>query len=118
MLVKLVKKHEAARDYIDGGMERMLEKGLRTADQEQTLASKNTIVVLASCAAVHELADRMSALGGVKKCVQCMNQMLDLSVSVVQLVFRYRRYIQKLCHRYPPAVRARTKALMMQKLLK
>ena len=45
MLVKLVKKHEAARDYIDGGMERMLEKGLRTADQEQTLASKNTIVV-------------------------------------------------------------------------
>ena len=45
-----------------------------------------------------------------------MNQMLDLSVSVVQLVFRYRRYIQSSATG-THAVRARTKALMMQKIV-
>ena len=41
MLVKLVNKHDTAVDYLDGGMESLLEKGLRMQHHGITLASRN-----------------------------------------------------------------------------
>ena len=94
MLVKLVNKHDTAVDYMDGGMESLLEKGLRMQHHGITLASRNLTLVLAKVAAVPTLAERMSAMSCVIKCINCTNAVLDLAASVVQLRFRFRRYMR------------------------
>ena len=98
MLVKLVNKHDTAVDYLDGGMESLLEKGLRMQHHGITLASRNLTLVLAKVAAVPTLAERMSAMSCVIKCINCTNAVLDLAASVVQLRFRFRRYLHGTCY--------------------
>jgi hypothetical protein len=66
MLVKLVNKHDTAVDYLDGGMESLLEKGLRMQHHGITLASRNLTLVLAKVAAVSSLAERMSAMVSIQ----------------------------------------------------
>jgi hypothetical protein len=80
MLVKLVLKHDTAVDYLDGGMESLLDKGLRMQHNGITLASRNLTLVLSKVAAVHSLAERMSAMSAVVKCIKCTNAVLDLAV--------------------------------------
>jgi hypothetical protein len=97
MLVKLVNKHDTAVDYMDGGMESLLDKGLRMQHHGITLASRNLTLVLAKVAAVPTLAERMSAMSCVIKCINCTNAVLDLAASIVQLRFRFRRYMRGTC---------------------
>mgnify|MGYP003337121654 CR=1 FL=1 len=78
MLVKLVLKHDTAVDYLDGGMESLLDKGLRMQHHGITLASRNLTLVLSKVAAVHSLAERMSAMSAVIKCIKCTNAVLSL----------------------------------------
>ena len=66
MLVKLVNKHDTAVDYLDGGMESLLEKGLRMQHHGITLASRNLTLVLAKVASVSSLAERMSAMVSIQ----------------------------------------------------
>ena len=117
MLVKLVNKHDTAVDYLDGGMESLLEKGLRMQHHGITLASKNLTLVLAKVAAVSTLAERMSAMSAVIKCVNCTNAVLNLAASVVQLRFRYRRYIHGRGLHQSVEVRARNKMIMLQRIV-
>lgn len=85
MLVKLVLKHDTAVDYLDGGMESLLDKGLRMQHHGITLASRNLTLVLSKVAAVHSLAERMSAMSAVVKCIKCTNAVLDLAVRRSQI---------------------------------
>ena len=117
MLVKLVLKHNTAVDYLDGGMESLLEKGLRMQHHGITLASRNLTLVLSKVAAVHSLAERMSAMSAVVKCIKCTNAVLDLAASVVQLRFRFRRYVHGRGKMQTPQVRARNKMIMLQRIV-
>jgi hypothetical protein len=117
MLVKLIKKHDAAVDYLDGGMESLLDKGLRMQHHGITLASRNLTMVLAKVAVVYSLAERMSAMSCVIKCINCTNAVLDLAASVVQLRFRYRRYMKGRGLRQSVEVRFRNKMIMLQKIV-
>ena len=117
MLVKLINKHDTAVDYLDGGMESLLEKGLRMQHHGITLASRNLTLVLAKVASVYSLAERMSAMSCVIKCINCTNAVLDLAASVVQLRFRYRRYIHGRGKHQSAEVRARNKMIMLQRIV-
>eukprot|EP00505_MAST-04D_sp_SCG-Rhode-Island_P002799 Stramenopile-MAST_4_protein_2799 len=113
MLIKLVKKHVSALEYLEGGMERLMEKALRNANQEQTTETKNVVPALASLAAVPAVATKISTLNGSIKTIKCMNQAINLAVSLVQSMFRHHEYVVKKSHMFPPAVRARTKAMQL-----
>ena len=47
MLIKLVKKHISALEFLEGGMERLLDKALRNAHQERSMEMEILIPVLA-----------------------------------------------------------------------
>jgi hypothetical protein len=113
MLIKLVKKHVSALEYLEGGMDRLMDKALRNASQEQTMKTTNMIPVLASLAAVPDVALRICNLNGTIKCIKCLNQALDLAVSLVQSMFRHHQYVTKKSKMFPPAVRARAKAMQL-----
>ena len=117
MLVKLVLKHDTAVDYLDGGMESLLDKGLRMQHHGITLASRNLTLLLSKVAAVHSLAERMSAMSAVVKCIKCTNAVLDLAASVVQLRFRFRRYLNGRGKMQTPQVRLRNKMIMLQRIV-
>ena len=44
---------------------------------------------------------------------KCLNHTLNLAVSLVQSMFRHHEYVTKKAHMFPPAVRARTKAMQL-----
>ena len=113
MLIKLVKKHVSALEFLEGGMERLLDKALRNAHQERTMKTENMIPVLASLSAVPEVASRICNLNGTTKCIKALNHALNLAVSLVQSMFRHHQYVTKKAHMFPPAVRARTKAMQL-----
>ena len=113
MLIKLVKKHISALEFLEGGMERLLDKALRNAHQERSMEMENMIPVLASLSAVPDVASRICNLNGTIKCIKCLNHTLNLAVSLVQSMFRHHEYVTKKAHMFPPAVRARTKAMQL-----
>ena len=53
----------------------------------------------------------------VIKCINCANAVLDLAASVVQLRFRYRRYLSGRGKHQSAEVRARNKMIMLQRIV-
>jgi hypothetical protein len=53
----------------------------------------------------------------VIKCINCTNAVLDLAASVVQLRFRYRRYLSGRGKHQSAEVRARNKMIMLQRIV-
>jgi uncharacterized membrane protein YgcG len=111
MLTHILHEHEAAADYIDGGMERFVDRALRMECHGQDLACRNLCHMLSHAASVPSLADKMARLGAVVKAAACLNERMAAAALVVQSSWRLHRYISKGQWEKPAAVRGRQKML-------